>query len=145
MQKVTIFAFNDFHRRLEPFADGTGGAARLVGKLRQLKEENPDSITVNVGDVAGDNTKLGPDSFSPVAQLFNRAGVDVLGLGNHEFEDSRNGYETLRNGLVKPFAGETRAPTSPTRTASPSKALSPSPSSNWPASTSPCWAWSPRT
>ncbi len=107
VQKVTIFAFNDFHRRLEPFADGTGGAARLVGKLRQLKEENPDSIIVNVGDVAGDNTKLGPDSFAPIPQLFNRAGVDVLGLGNHEFEDSRDGYETLRNGLVKPFAGET--------------------------------------
>ncbi|MBN9417911.1 MAG: metallophosphoesterase [Candidatus Eremiobacteraeota bacterium] len=107
MDKVTIFAFNDFHRRLEPFADGTGGAARLVGKLRQLKEENPNSITVNVGDVAGDNTKLGPDSFAPIAQLFDRAQVDVLALGNHEFEDSRNDYETLRNGLVKPFSGET--------------------------------------
>ncbi|MBX3168837.1 MAG: bifunctional metallophosphatase/5'-nucleotidase [Candidatus Eremiobacteraeota bacterium] len=107
MEKVSIFAFNDFHRRLEPFADGSGGAARLVGKLRQLKAENPNSITVNVGDVAGDNSKLGPDSFAPIAELFDRAQVDVLALGNHEFEDSRNDYETLRNGLIKPFQGET--------------------------------------
>lgn len=107
MQKVSIFAFNDFHRRLEPLADGSGGAARLVGKLRQLKAENPNSLTVNVGDVAGDNKKLGPDSFAPIAELFDRAQVDVLALGNHEFEDSRNGYETLRNGLIKPFHGET--------------------------------------
>lgn len=107
MEKVSIFAFNDFHRRLQPFADGSGGAARLVGKLRELKAENPNSITVNVGDVAGDNSKLGPDSFAPIAELFDRAQVDVMALGNHEFEDSRNGYETLRNGLIKPFQGET--------------------------------------
>lgn len=107
MEKVTIFAFNDFHRRLQPFPDGSGGAARLVGKLRQLKAENPNSITVNVGDVAGDCSKLGPDSFAPIPELFDRAQVDVLALGNHEFEDSRNGYETLRNGLIKPFHGET--------------------------------------
>ncbi|MBS2039369.1 metallophosphoesterase [bacterium] len=107
MEKVSIFAFNDFHRRLEPFADGSGGAARLVGKLRQLKAENPNSITVNVGDVTGDNKKLGPDSFAPIPQLFDRAQVDVLALGNHEFEDSRGDYETLRNGLIKPFQGET--------------------------------------
>ena len=107
MERVSIFAFNDFHRRLEPFADGSGGAARLVGKLRQLKAENPNSITVNVGDVAGDNSKLGPDSFAPIAELFDRAQVDVLALGNHEFEDSRNDYDTLRNGLIKPFHGET--------------------------------------
>ncbi len=107
MEKVSIFAFNDFHRRLEPFADGSGGAARLVGKLRQLKAENPNSITVNVGDVAGDNSKLGPDSFAPIAELFDRAQVDVLALGNHEFEDSSNHYDTLRNGLIKPFHGET--------------------------------------
>lgn len=107
MEKVSIFAFNDFHRRLEPLANGSGGAARLVGKLRQLKAENPNSITVNVGDVAGDNSKLGPDSFAPIPQLFDRAQVDVLALGNHEFEDSRNDYETLRNGLIKPFQGET--------------------------------------
>lgn len=107
MEKVTIFAFNDFHRRLQPFPDGSGGAARLVGKLRELKAENPDSITVNVGDVAGDNSKLGPDSFSPIAELFDRAQVDVLALGNHEFEDSRDDYASLRNGLIKPFHGET--------------------------------------
>ena len=107
MEKVTIFAFNDFHRRLQPFPDGSGGAARLVGKLRELKAENPNSITVNVGDVAGDNSKLGPDSFAPIAELFDRAQVDVLALGNHEFEDSRNDYESLRNGLIKPFHGET--------------------------------------
>lgn len=104
---VRLFHFNDLHRRLEPFKNGEGGADRLVGKIRQLEAENPDTLTVNLGDVAGDNTTQGPDHFQPIPQLFNRAGVDILALGNHEFEDPSNGYSSLENGLIKPFEGET--------------------------------------
>lgn len=106
LQKVTLFAFNDFHRRLDPLPDGTAGAARLVGKLRQLKADNPGSLVVNLGDVAGDNKKLCPELFSPIADLFERAQVDVLTLGNHEFEDSSDNYSSLRQGLIEPFKGE---------------------------------------
>lgn len=106
ISKATIFHFNDFHRRLEPLKDGTGGADRLVGKIRQLEGDNPEAVTVNVGDVAGDNTAQGPDQFSPIADLFNRADVDILGLGNHEFEDPTGDYKSLREGLIKPFRGE---------------------------------------
>lgn len=101
-----MFHFNDFHRRLEPLKDGTGGASRLVGKIRQLESDNPEAITVNVGDVAGDNTAQGPDQFSPIAELFNRAEVDILALGNHEFEDPDGDYKSLKEGLIKPFGGE---------------------------------------
>lgn len=106
MKRVRLFHFNDFHRRLTPLKDGSGGADRLVGKIRQLEEDNPDSITVNLGDVAGDNTVQGPDHFQPIPELFNRAGVDILALGNHEFEDPENGYQNLQEGLIKPFKGE---------------------------------------
>lgn len=104
---VRIFHTNDFHRRIEPFKNGSGGADRLVGEIRKLEEENPDAITVNLGDVAGDNTTHGPDHFQPIPELFNRAGVDIMSLGNHEFEDSTNGYASLEQGLIKPFRGET--------------------------------------
>lgn len=106
-QSVRLFHFNDFHRRMEPFGNGAGGADRLVGKIRELEADNPDTLTINLGDVAGDNTAHGPDLFQPIPELFNRAGVDILALGNHEFEDSSNGYETLEEGLIKPFEGET--------------------------------------
>lgn len=109
ISKATIFHFNDFHRRLDSFKDGTGGADKLVGKIRELESENPDAVTVNVGDVAGDNTPQGPDQFSPIPGLFNRAGVDILGLGNHEFEDPKGDYKSLREGLIKPFKGEVLA------------------------------------
>ena len=103
---MKLFHFNDFHRKLEPMKDGMGGAARLVGTLRELKRENPGSLTVNVGDVAGDNAEPGPDAFSPVADLFDRGQVDLLALGNHEFEDPTGNYQTLREGLIQPFDGE---------------------------------------
>jgi len=106
MPEVTLFHFNDFHRKLEPMKDGMGGAARLVGTLRELKQQHPGSLTVNVGDVAGDNAEPGPDAFSPVADLFDRGQVDLLALGNHEFEDPTGNYKTLREGLIEPFDGE---------------------------------------
>ena len=106
IQRVRLFHFNDFHRRLDPLSDGTGGAARLVGKIKQLEQDNPDAITVNLGDVCGDNTAQGPNHFSPIPELFNQADVDILALGNHEFEDPDNDYQSLREGLIKPFAGE---------------------------------------
>ena len=106
MQKVTLLAFNDFHRTLEPLRDGSGGAARLVGKLRQLQEQNPEALVVNVGDVAGDNKEPGPQAFAPIPELFNRAGVDVMTLGNHEFEDPQGDYQSLREGLIQPLEAE---------------------------------------
>ena len=106
INRVRLFHFNDFHRRLQPLSDGSGGAARLVGKIRELEAQNPEAITVNLGDVAGDNTAQGPQHFHPIPELFNRADVDILALGNHEFEDPENGYKNLQDGLIKPFKGE---------------------------------------
>ncbi len=78
----------------------------MVGKIRELEEANPGSITVNVGDVAGDNTAHGPDHFKPIPEIFNQADIDILALGNHEFEDSDNDYQNLQEGLIKPFKGD---------------------------------------
>lgn len=103
---VDIYHINDFHRRLNPCSDGTGGAARLSTVLRTAKEQNPEAIIANVGDVAGDNTAPGPHAFDPLADLFDRMGVDYLGLGNHEFEDPTGGYQSLREGLIAPFGGK---------------------------------------
>ncbi len=103
---ITMFHINDFHRRLHPLPNGLGGAERLVGKIRQLETLHPDSVTVDLGDVAGDNSIQGPDHFSPIPELWNRAGVDIMALGNHEFEDPENDYASLKDGLIEPFQGE---------------------------------------
>lgn len=106
MRAIDIYHFNDFHRHLEPFEDGSGGAARLTTLARQKKSEHPDSVLVNVGDVAGDQTAHGPQAFDPLADVFDAMGVEILGLGNHEFEDPQGDYQSLRQGLLEPFDGE---------------------------------------
>lgn len=106
-QTVTLFHINDLHRRLHPFPDGKGGADRLVGEIRRREQEHPDALTISVGDLAGDNTVHGPDYFEPLPALLNRAGVDIQVLGNHEFEDSTDGYASLERGLIAPFQGQT--------------------------------------
>ncbi len=105
-QTVHIFHFNDIHRHLDPFEDGSGGAARLDTLLAKLKTSYPDSVTVFGGDIAGDNAKPGPEAFDPMAEVLNQMDVDIFGLGNHEFEDPRNDYQTLREGLIDPYQGD---------------------------------------
>ena len=104
--RVDILHINDFHRRLEPGTDGSGGAARLASRVRQARDEHPDALLVNVGDVAGDLAAPGPDAFEPLPALFNQMGVDILTPGNHEFEDPEGEYRTLREGLFRPMKAE---------------------------------------
>ncbi len=106
MPIVDIFHFNDFHRRLDPFPDGSGGAARLAALIAYEKTKHPDALVLNGGDVAGDNTEHGPRAFDPIPELFNAMGVDALQLGNHEFEDPSGHYATLREGLIDKLDAE---------------------------------------
>lgn len=99
---IDLYHFNDFHRHLEPREDGSGGASRLSSLIRKAREGNPDAVVLNGGDVCGDHAR----TFDPMADVFNRMGVDVLGLGNHEFEDPEGNYKQLREGLIEPFRGE---------------------------------------
>lgn len=106
MERVDIYHFNDLHRHLGTFPDGSGGAARLATLLEQARAEHPDALVANLGDVAGDNTAPGKNAFRPIPDLFNAMDVDVLELGNHEFEDPSKSYATLREGLIAPLHGD---------------------------------------
>lgn len=113
---VDILHFNDFHRKLNPSQDGrVGGAARLAGLAAKTRQEFPNSVLVSVGDVANGNGDPpygcgawdeGVRSFEPVAKIFNEMKVDLLELGNSEFKDPSNNYESLQKGLISKFRGE---------------------------------------
>lgn len=107
VRTLDIYHFNDFHRHLAPLPGGLGGAARLSTIARETRAAHPDSVLVSVGDVAGDQSALSSQSFEPVPAVFNRMGVDLLALGNHEFEDPAGHYSTLVNALIKPLHAQT--------------------------------------
>lgn len=106
IKQVDIYHYNDLHRRLEPRDDGSGEAARLSSLIRQVRLENPDAVVVDGGNVAGDNAVPGPQAFDPMARILDGMGVDLLSLGNHEFQDPAGDYASLRNGPIEPFRCE---------------------------------------
>lgn len=108
LDTIDIIHFNDFHRQLQPEkGDDLGGAARLATVIHGLQREHPSAVTVNGGDVSYDDGPItGKNSFEPIPQLFKSMGVQILGLGNHEFQDPTNSYAALHDGLINKFDGD---------------------------------------
>jgi 5'-nucleotidase len=107
--KVQILAINDFHGNLEPpsgsggqitLADGitkvdAGGVAYLATQVATLRAENKNTIVVSAGDIVG-ASPLVSSLFhdEPAIEAMNLIGLDINGVGNHEFD--RGPAELLR-------------------------------------------------
>jgi 5'-nucleotidase len=99
---VQLLGINDFHGNLEPptgsggriqeVAGGpqidAGGAVYLATLLRQLREQNPNSLTVAAGDVIGASPLLSALFHDePTIEAMNEMGLDMTSVGNHEFDE----------------------------------------------------------
>jgi 2',3'-cyclic-nucleotide 2'-phosphodiesterase (5'-nucleotidase family) len=88
--RIILFHINDVHGQIDDFA-------RIAWVVEQEKKKNPRSAVFFLN--AGDNFSGNPvvDHFQPkgepILQLMNRMGVDVMVLGNHEFD---YGQEVLK-------------------------------------------------
>jgi 5'-nucleotidase len=92
--EVQLLGFNDYHGHVLPDAAGTvegvaaGGGEYLAAKLRELRQGKKYSLTVAAGDLIG-----GSPAFSglfrdePSVESLNAMGLDVSGVGNHEFDE----------------------------------------------------------
>jgi 5'-nucleotidase len=141
---VQLLAINDFHGHLEPNTPGTiryccefdanpavnrnvvvtrpaGGVEYLATEIKSLRERNTNTITVGAGDMIGASPLLsGLFHDEPSIEALNALGLQVTGVGNHEFDEGlqelyrmQNGGCTsdtttcalMRNGLGGPFGG----------------------------------------
>lgn len=98
---LTILHTNDFHGRLQPDAQGRGGAAYLAGMINQIRAEvDPDHLAlVDAGDLffaapAISQLLLGESTID----IFNLIGYDFSVLGNHEFD---KGQEVLQDRITQ--------------------------------------------
>lgn len=88
---VKIAAINDLHGYLEPppetMQGATGGVAYLTTMVRELRARHPHFTFVSAGDLVG-ATPLMSALFDdePVIEAMNVAGLDLNGVGNHEFD-----------------------------------------------------------
>jgi 5'-nucleotidase len=113
-QHIQLLAINDLHGHLNPNTPGTialgccnpvlnssglqtgwaqktvptGGIAYLATHIKRLRANNPNTITVGAGDMIG-ASPLASALFhdEPTIDELNALGMDVTGVGNHEFDE----------------------------------------------------------
>ena len=108
--RVQLLAFNDFHGHLEPNTPGTiqvgccvpnstntawtpstvpaGGVEYFATHLKGLRTANTNTITVGAGDLIGASPLIsGLFHDEPAIHSLNALGLDVSGVGNHEFDE----------------------------------------------------------
>ncbi|MDB1087987.1 5'-nucleotidase C-terminal domain-containing protein [Streptomyces sp. ACA25] len=103
--ELQVLALNDFHGALEPPSGSggqvvhdhghgshetidAGGAEYLATALREAREGHPRSVTVAAGDMVGATPLLsGMFHDEPTIEALNLMEMDVVGVGNHEFDE----------------------------------------------------------
>jgi 5'-nucleotidase len=114
---VQVLALNDFHGNLEPpggtFAPApgqpavpVGGVEYLATHVRDLRAQNPRSVTVSAGDLVGASPLLSALFHDePTVEAMNLLGLDLNAVGNHEFDEGAAELRRLQNGGCHPVDG----------------------------------------
>ncbi|TFH42618.1 MAG: hypothetical protein E4G96_03055, partial [Chrysiogenales bacterium] len=111
----TVLFFNDLHGNLMPFKvtkeDGSsvevGGIAQIATLVNTIRAENRKKGIKTFLLVAGDILQGTPISTvfqgKPDIDILNMMGVDVMTVGNHEFDFGLENYLELRKAAKFPF------------------------------------------
>ncbi|WP_408889106.1 bifunctional metallophosphatase/5'-nucleotidase [Myxococcus faecalis] len=121
---VQVLAFNDFHGQLEPpggsngqiqtgvDADGgpvrvsAGGASYFAKHLADLRATNPNTVVVAAGDLIGASPLLsGLFHDEPTIEAMNLIGLDLVAVGNHEFDEGSTELLRMQAGGCHPQDG----------------------------------------
>jgi 5'-nucleotidase len=121
---VQLLAINDLHGHLAPNTPGTiqvgccnpvisngtqtgwtqktvpaGGIAYLATHMRTLRAANPNTITVGAGDLIGASPLVSALFHDePTIEALNAMGLDVTGVGNHEFDEGLGELRRMQYG-----------------------------------------------
>ncbi len=98
---ITILHTNDTHSQIDPLPPndrnaGKGGAARRATLVRRIRQENPNTLLVDAGDVLQGTPYFNFYRGEVEYKAMSAIGYDVGTLGNHEFD---NGVEALAAAL----------------------------------------------
>lgn len=120
---LQVLALNDFHGALEPptgssgqvihehdhgehEAIDAGGVEYLATALREAREGHPRSVTVAAGDMVGATPLIsGLFHDEPTIEALNKLDMDVVGVGNHEFDQGWRELLRKQHGGCHPADG----------------------------------------
>lgn len=112
---VRIIALNDLHGNIEqpssPLKLGeqklaAGGLDVMATYLAALRREHPHTAFVCAGDLIGASPLISALFHDePTIEAMNALGLDVLAVGNHEFDDGTDELLRLKNGGCHPELG----------------------------------------
>lgn len=113
---LQVLAFNDYHGHIEADTPGSvdgsrngpagGGSEYLSAKLTELRAGHENTLTVAAGDLIGGSTFLsGVFHDEPSVESLNAMGLDVSGVGNHEFDEGVTELLRMQNGGCHPVDG----------------------------------------
>jgi 5'-nucleotidase / UDP-sugar diphosphatase len=88
---ISILHTTDLHGHILPTVDydgrpDLGGMARCITQIRRWREENPNSILIDIGDVYQGTEFALSDQGRMMIDLFNLLRYDAWIIGNHEFD-----------------------------------------------------------
>src|SRR6478609_8409490 len=98
---ITILHTNDTHSQIDPLPAndanaGKGGVARRATLVKRVRNENPNTLLVDAGDVLQGTPYFNFYKGEVEYKAMSAIGYDVGTLGNHEFD---NGVEALAAAL----------------------------------------------
>lgn len=98
---ITILHTNDTHSQIDPLPAndanaGKGGVARRATLVKRIRQENPNTLLVDAGDVMQGTPYFNFYRGEVEYKAMSAIGYDVGTLGNHEFD---NGVEALAAAL----------------------------------------------
>lgn len=108
--ELQILALNDFHGHINTFSSsfgGSGGAQNLATNIAAAEAGHRNSIFVSAGDLIGASPLISALFHDePTIEVMNEIGLDINGVGNHEFDEGAAELLRMQNGGSHPVEGD---------------------------------------
>lgn len=108
--QLQVLSINDFHGNIATTSSAFGGVGRadyLAANMRAAEAGVTNSIIVSAGDLIGASPLISALFHDePTIEAMNLIGLDINGVGNHEFDEGPLELLRMANGGTHPVDGD---------------------------------------